>query len=160
MSDPQASAAPSAGRAVDPEGITRAFLDGLRDEDVDGVMALLDDEVVYDNKGLPVLRGRRAVERVFRWLERPWVGFESHIATISTDGHTVHTERTDIHRFGRLSIQFWICGRYDVHGGKLTLIREYFDVVDVVRGTLRGVTAMAIPGLAPRRPGPDVPPGR
>lgn len=140
--------------------MAEAFLSALRTEDVEGVMALLDEDIVYANKGLPVLRGRRRVERVFKLLDRPAIGFDTYIHTIATEGSTVLTERTDIHRIGPVVIQFWICGRYDIRNGKLTLLREYFDFVDIVRGALRGVVALALHGLAPATPGPDTAPGR
>ncbi|MCB0954136.1 MAG: limonene-1,2-epoxide hydrolase family protein [Microthrixaceae bacterium] len=146
--------------AQSPAAVTRAFLAALRAEDVDLVMTLMDDEVVYANKGLPRLKGRRAAERVFRQLEHSAIGFDTYIHSISTDGCTVHTERTDIHRFGPLFIQFWICGRYDVREGKLILIREYFDFVDILRATVRGAITIALPRLAVSPPGPDTAPGR
>lgn len=149
-----------AGRSSEPRQVTEAFLAALRDEDAEGVMALLDDDIVYANKGLPVLRGRRRVERVFRLLDRPAIGFDTCVHSIAAEGSTVLTERTDIHRIGPVVIQFWVCGRYDVHDGRLTLLREYFDLADIVRGAMRGLVALALPGLAAVAPKPDTAPGR
>ena len=57
--------------------------------------------------------------------------------------------------------QFWVCGRFDVHDGKITLWRDAFDFVDIARGTLRGLVAMALPSLKPKPPTSlDAAPGR
>ena len=50
--------------------------------------------------------------------------------------------------FGPLRIQFWVCGVFEVHGGRITLWRDYLTF-DVIKGTLRGVAAMVVPSLGP-----------
>ncbi|MEZ5382272.1 MAG: limonene-1,2-epoxide hydrolase family protein [Microthrixaceae bacterium] len=140
--------------------MVEAFLTALQGEDIEGVMALVDDDIVYENRGLPAVAGRRRVGRIFRLLDRRAIGFQTHIHTISAVGATVLTERTDVHRIGPLTAQFWVCGRYDVHHGKLTLLREYFDFLDIGRAALRGAISIALPRVAPPPPGPDTRPGR
>jgi hypothetical protein len=62
---------------------------------------------------------------------------------------------------GPLRIQFWVWGRFDVHDGRITLWRDSFDFVDVLRGVARGIVALAVPALRPAGPrGPDAAPGR
>jgi limonene-1,2-epoxide hydrolase len=61
------------------------------------------------------------------------------------------TERTDSIIVGRFRADFWVCGVFDVHDGKITLWRDYFDVMDLVKGTIRGLLALAVPSIR-RRP--------
>jgi limonene-1,2-epoxide hydrolase len=39
------------------------------------------------------------------------------------------TERTDSIIIGRFRAEFWVCGVFEVHDGKITLWRDYFDVM-------------------------------
>ncbi len=144
----------------DPRSVAAAFLAALEAEDVEAAMAVVAEDVIYANQGLPVIRGHRAVRRVLGLLDHRAVGFQTCIHAIAVDGPVVLTERTDIHRFGPLAIQFWVCGRYNVRDGRLTLLREYFDFADIARGTARGLLALVIPGLAPSPPGPGTGAGR
>ena len=43
------------------------------------------------------------------------------------------TERTDALIFGPLRLQFWVCGVFEVHDGRITLWRDYFDMFDFVK---------------------------
>ena len=47
--------------------------------------------------------------------------------------------------FGPLRIQFWVCGTFEVHGGRITLWRDYFDTLDFLKGTVRGIVARCSP---------------
>jgi limonene-1,2-epoxide hydrolase len=59
----------------------------------------------------------------------------------------VLTERTDVMVFGPFILQIWVCGVFEVRNGKITLWRDYFDVLDMAKAALRGVAGMAIPPL-------------
>jgi limonene-1,2-epoxide hydrolase len=70
------------------------------------------------------------------------------IHRIAAEGNAVLTERTDALIFGPLRLQFWICGVFEVHGGRITLWRDYFDFYDFfVKSLLRGMVAMVFPSL-------------
>ena len=71
-------------------------------------------------------------------------GFEVKIHRIAADGAAVLTERTDALIFGPLRLQFWVCGIFEVHDGRITLWRDYFDFFDMVKATLRGVAGLVI----------------
>jgi limonene-1,2-epoxide hydrolase len=46
-------------------------------------------------------------------------------------------------------MQFWVCGTFEVHGGRITLWRDHFDLYDVVKGTVRGLLGAVVPSLRP-----------
>jgi len=153
--------APEGATLTDPQGVVEAFLAALATMDLDGAMALLADDVIYVNVGLPAIRTRAKVTKALKGLERPNGGFEAYLHAISADGPVVLTERTDVIILGGFRAQFWVVGRFDVHDGKITLWRDAFDFVDILRGTVRGLVGLVLPGFRPPPPsGPDAAPGR
>ena len=60
------------------------------------------------------------------------------IHRIAADGAAVLTEHTDALIVSPLRVQFWVCGVFEVHDGRITLWRDYFDLFDVVKATVRG----------------------
>jgi limonene-1,2-epoxide hydrolase len=44
-----------------------------------------------------------------------------------------------------------VCGVFEVHGGKITLWRDYFDAFDFfVKAPLRGLAGIFVPSLRPK----------
>lgn len=58
---------------------------------------------------------------------------------------SVLTERTDSIIIGRFQAHFWVCGVFEVIDGKITLWRDYFDVWDMLKGTVRGLIEALLP---------------
>jgi limonene-1,2-epoxide hydrolase len=146
-------AAARAKRDAEPAGVVKHFLELLEAGDVDAAVELLAIDVRYENVGLPTVHGRERVRRLFRAMTRvPGAGFEAYVHTISADGATVMTERTDVLKFGRLVVQLWVCGRFDVHDGQITLWRDYFDQLTFVLGFLRGMVGVLVPAVRARPP--------
>ena len=48
-------------------------------------------------------------------------------------------------------MQFWVCGVFEVHGGQITLWRDYFDRLDffVIATAARRSSALVVPSLRP-----------
>jgi limonene-1,2-epoxide hydrolase len=124
----------------------------LAEGDTDTALSLVDEDVEYVNVGLPPIRGRDQMVKVAAVFERPDLDFEVYLHAISADGPTVLNERTDVLVFKGARIQFWVAGRFDVHDGKITLWRDAFDYLDVLRGTVRGLLGLLNPSLAPQAP--------
>lgn len=129
------------------EDVVLTFLADLADGRADEAIAAFDEDVIYTNVGLATLRGRRRAGRVLRLLAKPYLGFGVEVTSIAADGAVVLTERVDELRIGPLRVRFWVCGRFDVHDGRIVLWRDYFDNLDIVRGVLRGVIALAVPAV-------------
>jgi limonene-1,2-epoxide hydrolase len=162
------AAADAAPGLTEPQAVVEAFLAALMATDLDAALELVDDDLVYTNVGLPTIYGRdrlakafAGMEKAFAGMERPAIGFEAYLHAISADGPVVLTERTDVITWGRFRAQFWVCGRFDVHDGKITLWRDAFDFVDLARGNVRGLLGMVVPSLRPKAPATrDAAPGR
>ena len=124
MSDhPEATSASDASSAE----TVRAFLAALERFDIDAAGALLDPDVVYENVSLPAVHGRAATLRLLRSMPRALSGFEARTHRLAATGPVVLTERTDVLVVGRVRVAFWVCGTFEVHDGRITLWRDYFD---------------------------------
>ena len=151
---------PDRTATTDPQTLAEGFLEALMAADVDRAAGFLSDDVVYTNVGLPTIRGRDRVARALSSLGRPNVGFEVYLHSISADGPVVLTERTDVIVVGRVRLQFWVWGRFDVHDGQITLWRDSFDFLDTTKATIRGLAGALLPAVRPSPPRPGDPPGR
>lgn len=147
-------------RPSDPQAVTEAFLAALTELDFETAGTYLAEDAVYVNVGLPTVRGRAKIVKTLGSMDRPDLGFEVYLHAIAADGPTVLTERTDAVVVGKMRTQFWVAGRFDVHDGQITLWRDAFDYVDVVRAVVRGLVGAVIPSLRPTAPQGHVPPGR
>jgi limonene-1,2-epoxide hydrolase len=133
-----------------PVDIVTDFLGALERMDTDAALALLADDVVYQNVSLPEARGRDAVAKQLAMLGRYATGFRAINHRIVGDGQTVLTERTDIIEVRRFRAAFWVCGRFEVVDGKITEWRDYFDWANVLAGVAAGA-GRALVGLVRRR---------
>lgn len=134
------------GTAATNTRTVETFLNALQDADYETAEAVLDDDLVYENVGLPTIHGRRRAIGLFRRMEGR-AAFEVKIHRIAADGAAVLTERTDALIFGPLRLQFWVCGVFEVHDGRITLWRDYFDYYDMLKATARGLAALVLPSL-------------
>jgi limonene-1,2-epoxide hydrolase len=133
--------------------VVERFFDLLHAGDIDAATELLGVDVEYTNVGLPMVRGRERVRRLFRaTLGRPGAGFDVYLHAISADGPTVLTERTDVLKLGRMSVQLWVCGRFDVRDGQIMLWRDYFDYLALAVATIRGLLGVVFPAARAKPP--------
>ena len=124
------------------------FLTAMQNHDIDSAGAALDENLAYQNVGFPTIRGRARAMKLFRSMQGR-VGFEVNIHRIAVNGSTVLTERTDALVFGRVRLQFWVCGVFEVTDGRITLWRDYFDMFDFTKALARGLLGAVIPALRP-----------
>src|SRR5689334_19841968 len=93
-----------------PIEIVEEFWDAMRRSDLAALNLLLDDDVRWENVGLPTVREHATVMRALSSLNLPGAGFDVKIHRITANGNTVMTERTDVVIVGPLHIAFWACG--------------------------------------------------
>jgi limonene-1,2-epoxide hydrolase len=148
MTDQMASPNRDVSSDIDNAHTVEVLLSALQNQDADGAGAVLDENLVYQNVGFPTIRGRARAMKLFRAMEGR-AGFEVKTHRIAVNGSSVLTERTDALQFGPLRLQFWVCGVFEVHNGRITLWRDYFDVWDVTKALARGLVGLAIPGVRP-----------
>ncbi|XTP36998.1 limonene-1,2-epoxide hydrolase family protein [Mycobacterium sp. TJFP1] len=168
--DAQATLRPTA--ATDAPETVRRFLFALAEQDFDTFESLAAPDLVWQNVGLPSIRGRSRIMKMLRRGEGKFgflVKFHRIAATdersreeqTGTDersrdeqtgaGATVLTERTDALVFGKLRLQFWVCGTFELNdAGQVTLWRDYFDYADfLIKAPLRALAGLVVPSLRP-----------
>jgi limonene-1,2-epoxide hydrolase len=138
------------GATATATSVVTAFLDALGRLDVDAAVAMLAEDVLYQNVSLPPARGKAAVARQLGLLSRYCTRFEAINHKIASAGETVLTERTDIIEAGRFRGEFWVFGSFEVRDGKITLWRDYFDWANLLAGFAKG-TGRALADLVRRR---------
>jgi limonene-1,2-epoxide hydrolase len=141
------------GSGATPTLVVERFLELLRSKNIDGAVELMAVDVQYTNVGLPTVRGRERVRRLLQLtLGRAGARFEVYVHAISADGETVLTERTDVLELGRLRVQFWVCGRFDVQDAQIVVWRDYFDQVAIAAATIRGLLGTVLPAARAKPP--------
>jgi limonene-1,2-epoxide hydrolase len=130
-----------------PADVVRRFLTALADDDIDAALELIAGDIVYENVSLPTIRGRRRFEKGARNFSKRGIGFDVRFHRVAEDGTTVLTERTDALFFRRYRSQFWVCGTFDVHDGRITLWRDYFDWQAILVASARGLVGIVVPSL-------------
>lgn len=132
--------------AATQTGTVETFLNALQEQDYDTAENTLAQNLVYQNVGFPTIYGRNRAIKLFRSMPAS-MGFEVKIHRIAADGASVITERTDALTFGPLRVQFWVCGVFEVYEGRITLWRDYFDLFDFTKATVRGLVGVIVPSL-------------
>jgi limonene-1,2-epoxide hydrolase len=136
--------------------IARSFLELFALGDLDAAMQLVHPDIDYTNVGFSTIHGKSRVAKVFKVMENPRADFGVKFINVTTDGPVVLTERIDELTFGKFTMQFWVCGRFEIEDGLITVWRDYFDFYDMTKGALRGLAAIAIPRLQRPLPKPTL----
>ena len=143
--------------ATTPSDTVRNFLDAMALADSVGALELVHPDIEYANVGYTFTRGKKPIAGLFRAMEKTHMGFGVKLLNISSDGSVVLTERVDELSLGRFRMQFWVCGRFEVEDGLITVWRDYFDFVDTTKAFVRGLVGIAIPRIQKPLPKPAQP---
>lgn len=94
--------------------------------------AFFADDAVYHNIPLAPVTGREAIANTFVSFIRPGApGIESiefRVINIAANGPVVMTERVDVFKLPGKSFEMQVMGTFEVHDGKITAWRDYFDM--------------------------------
>ena len=126
---------------MEPEETVREFFRLLALPDTQAAVALLDDEVVWKNTGLPTIKGRR-VGGMLLDAERRGISVDITIHHAAANGSVVLTDRTDVLRKGKWETSFWVRGTLEVRDGKIVLWDDAFSWLDFARGSVVGLTKL------------------
>lgn len=104
------------------------FIIALEAKDLDAALALVTDDVEYDNVPMATVQGRDAVRAALEPFlagcqEIDWV-IHHQVA----QGATVMNERTDRFRIDDRWIELPVAGLFVLQEGKIGLWRDYFDL--------------------------------
>jgi len=111
-----------------PADTVTAFIDALERKDFDAAIALVGDECEYDNVPMGKVHGPDEI----RSLLEPMLGAASTVEWIvyrqASEGPVVFNERLDRFEMPTGWIDMPVTGVWEVHDGKITLWRDYFDL--------------------------------
>ncbi|NTE89888.1 limonene-1,2-epoxide hydrolase family protein [Agrobacterium rubi] len=121
--------------SADPIDIATTFFNHWTANRIDDALAMLSDDVLYDNVPFPDIVGRDSV-RKFHQDFGVGTAFtvDWKVINIAAAGKVVLNERIDIftHAGGR-TITLPVMGTLTVEGGVITVWRDYFDPADFNR---------------------------
>lgn len=120
-----------ADRDQDREAVALAivhdFVDAWNANDMNRVLALMDDDVHYHNMPVAPLDGRRAVaEYLASKGGFDWINWK--LLAIAANGDRVLTERVDDFSIGGVEVSLPIMGAFEIQNGKIKAWRDYFDM--------------------------------
>jgi limonene-1,2-epoxide hydrolase len=98
------------------------------------------DDAVYHNMPVEPAVGRDAILGLLHMFVTPAEGVEFRMRNIVADGNTVLTERVDVFRLPNATIELPVMGTFEVHAGKITAWRDYFDL-NTYMSQLQGASA-------------------
>ncbi len=121
--------------STDPIDIATIFFGHWTANRIDDALAMLSDDVLYDNVPLPNIVGRDNVRKfhsdfgVGTTFRVDWA-----VTNIAASGNIVLNERIDVftHESGA-TITLPVMGTITVENGEITVWRDYFDLDDFER---------------------------
>jgi limonene-1,2-epoxide hydrolase len=116
-----------------PTDIVDAFLDAFAAMDFDRALVYLDDDCEYTNIPMATVRGHRGVLEVLEPFFAPIHENEFVSLRRAADGPTVFVERLDRHRLDHGWRELPVNSVFEVHDGKITVWRDYFDLMTAAR---------------------------
>lgn len=110
-----------------PLEVVNAFIGAIERRDVDSAIALLADDCEYDNVPMGKVHGPAAVRSILEPLLGECTEVDWPVIREAVSGPVVFNERID--RFVRAGrrIELPVTGVWEVHQGRITLWRDYFD---------------------------------
>lgn len=110
-----------------PLDIVRTFVGALERKDLETALALVADDVEYDNVPMGKNIGPEAVRRVLAGFLSSASEVSWEILRESATGSIVFNERIDKFHFPHGWVSLPVTGVWEVVDGKITLWRDYFD---------------------------------
>jgi limonene-1,2-epoxide hydrolase len=116
----------------------RQFCEAVRRKDQGALRASLADDVVYHNIPLDPCEGIEATMAMIDFFLNMAESIEFRLLNLVAEGPVVLTERVDAFTIDGTVHELPVMGTFEVHGGRITAWRDYFDMAQV--------TAMMTPG--------------
>ena len=113
---------------MNPLATVNAFMQHIESKDIDSAVALLADNVSYENMPIDPISGRDAVRQVLDGFLRPAVHVEWRVLREWEVGGTVINERLDRFQIGDGWLELPVAGFFQVEDGLITIWRDYFDM--------------------------------
>lgn len=114
--------------ASTPERIVDAFIAAIERRDIEAAVALLADDISYENMPIEPVRGRDNVRQVLEGFLAPATAVDWRIVDQFASGSTVVNERVDRFQINGGWLELPVAGFFRVVDGCIVLWRDYFDM--------------------------------
>ncbi|MGB8649534.1 MAG: limonene-1,2-epoxide hydrolase family protein [Mycobacteriales bacterium] len=115
-----------------PLHTVNAFMRAAAQRDYDAALALLADDVEYQNMMLPAVHGKDAVRGTLEALLALCTGSEWVVHRELAAGDVVMNERTDRFEIGGAWVDLPVAGVFEVRDGLIARWRDYFDLQTIM----------------------------
>jgi limonene-1,2-epoxide hydrolase len=116
-----------------PIDLVEQFLLHFEAMDFDAALPLLADDVEYTNIPMGTVRGHAGVRSVLEPFFAPIHENEFVILRRASTDHIVFLERVDRHRLDHGWRELAVNSVFEVHDGKVTVWRDYFDLMTAAK---------------------------
>ena len=113
---------------TDPVQVVRDFCAAWSDVDLDTILAFFAEDAVYHNIPMEPMNGTEAIRTTIAGFTTGVESIEFRVDHIAAAGPVVLTERVDIFTMPSKRIELPVMGTFEVHDGKITAWRDYFDM--------------------------------
>lgn len=112
---------------MDPKQLVIEFIDAWNAIDLERIISMLDEQVLYHNIPKQPITGKAAVReylmQIGEFEEVNWT-----LKNIATDKNTVLTERVDEFVLNGKRIHLPVMGTFEISNDKIKTWRDYFDI--------------------------------
>lgn len=116
-----------------PLDTVKAFMKAMEPLDFDTALRLVAPDCHYINPPpFGPVTGPEGIRAVLGPFFAPTLENEFRILRAASDGAVVLTERLDRHRLADKWVELPVTGVYEVHQGRITYWRDYFDVATIM----------------------------
>jgi limonene-1,2-epoxide hydrolase len=114
--------------AATPLEVVNDFCDAVNRQDMEKVVSFFSDDAVYHNIPLDPIVGRDAIRETLSGFLATLGQMTFETLHALADGPVVATERVDTFVADDRTIALPVAGFFEVHDGKITAWRDYFDM--------------------------------
>jgi limonene-1,2-epoxide hydrolase len=112
-----------------PGDVVTAFIAAIEAKDLDTALALVTDEVSYENVPMSPIVGREAVRAALDSFLSMAAAVDWQVSRQMVSGNAVANERLDRFQIGDGWLEMPVAGFFEVtDGGQISLWRDYFDL--------------------------------
>ena len=116
-----------------PLDVVRIFMKLMEPLNYDEALKHVSDDCAYINPPpLGTVRGPAGIRAVLEPFFGPTRENEFRVLRAAENGSVVILERLDRHLFGDRWVELPVTGVYEVHDGKITYWRDYFDMPTIM----------------------------
>ena len=111
-----------------PDSVVNAFIAAVEARDIDTAMSYLDADCEYHNVPMKPFFGHETIRAVLGSFIGPCTEVSWPVHRTASAGPVVFNERTDRFHMPHGWVELPVTGVWEVHNGKITLWRDYFDL--------------------------------